>query len=155
MTTTPQPQTMTTTPQPANMTTTRARTVPVLSYENPTAGSVKATRKELHRLGVTDAEIDAGEKRFDIETRGAWGVCSKLRAVVKTGEFGEYSRMLWSQFYSMRTMSKPNQTGTCIEGYVSIRGKKSTCFTSSQLFELPCGKLVDVAVIFSRSKIKR
>ena len=131
------------------------KTHPVLSYDNPTSGSVKATREELNKLGITNEEIEAGEKRFKHETWGCYGVTKSLKAIVETGEFGEHSVMTWKQFYPVRTMSNPRQSGYDMEGVVSIGGRKSTCFTSSQLFELPCGKLVDVAVIFSRSKFKR
>lgn len=131
------------------------KTNPILSYDNPTSGSVKATREELLKLGVTAEEIEAGEKRFEMETWGCYGVIRSLRAIVATGEFGEHGAMTWKQFYSMRTMSNPRQSGYDMEGVVSVGGRKSTCFTSSQMFELPCGKLVDVAVIFSRSKFKR
>lgn len=130
------------------------KTKPILKYENPTSGSVKATREELNLLGVTDAEIDAGEKRFEMETWGYYGVVKSLKAVVECAEFGANSRPTWRQFYTVRTMSNAKPSGYDMEGFVSIGGKKSSCFTSSQLFELPCGKLVDVAVIFSRSKIK-
>lgn len=128
---------------------------PILSYDSPTSGSVKATREDLLKLGVTEAEIEAGEKRFETETWGCYGVTRSLRAIVECGEFGEFSRMTWKQFYPVRTMSNPRQSGYEMEGVVSVGGRKSTCFTSSQMFELPCGKLVDVAVIFSRSKFKR
>jgi len=131
------------------------KTKPILSYDNPTSGSVKATREDLLKLGVTDAEIEAGEKRFETETWGCYKVVRTLRAVVECGEFGEHSAMTWQQFYPVRTMSNPQQSGYDMEGVVSLGGIKSTCFTSSQLFELPCGKLVNVAVIFSRSNIKR
>tara|TARA_R110000868_G_scaffold376934_1_gene642182 strand:- start:11 stop:409 length:399 start_codon:yes stop_codon:yes gene_type:complete len=128
---------------------------PILSYDNPTSGSVKATREDLLRLGVTEAEIEAGEKRFKTESWGCYGVTRSLRAVVECGDFGEHSAMIWKQFYPVRTMSNPRQSGYDMEGVVSVGGIKSTCFTSSQLFELPCGKLVDVAVIFSRSEFRR
>jgi hypothetical protein len=127
------------------------KTHPILSYDNPTSGSVKATREQLHALGVTDAEIEAGEKRFDIETWGCYGVIRSLKGIVETGEFVE-GTMKWKQFYSVRTMTHPKQSGYDMEGTVSLGGVKSSGFTSSQLFELPCGKLVNVAVIFSRSK---
>jgi hypothetical protein len=130
------------------------KTKPILSYDSPTCGSVKATREQLKQLGVTDAEIDAGEKRFEMETWGCYGVIRTLRAIVECGEFGDHSRMTWKQFYPIRTMSNPKQSGYDMEGIVSLGGRKSTCFTSSQLFELPCGQLVDVAVIFARSKFK-
>ena len=128
---------------------------PILSYDNPTSGSVKATSEQLHALGITEAEIEAGEKRFEMATWGCYGVIRSLRAIVETGEFGEHSVMTWKQFYPVRTMSNPRQSGYDMEGTVSLGGVKSSCFTSSQLFELPCGNLVDVAVIFSRSKVKR
>lgn len=131
------------------------RTRPILSYDNPTSGSVKATREQLLELGVTSEEIEAGEKGFETETLGCYGVTRTVRAVVECGEFGEFHQIKWKDFYSMLTMSKPRQSGYEMDGVVSIGGRKDTCFTSSQLFELPCGKLVDVAVIFSRSKTRR
>lgn len=132
------------------------KTEPIISLENPPSGAIPATPQQLAALGITPAEIEAGEKRFDSTDSGApWHVTRSLRAIVQTAEFNpENHAKRWADFYPMRTMTNPRSAGYDMEGFVSLRGKKSSCFTTSQLFELPDGKLVDVAVIFSRSKIR-
>lgn len=42
------------------------------------------------------------------------------------------------------------QSGYELEGKVSVGGKKRSCFTSSQLFEID-GETVDIGVIFARN----
>jgi hypothetical protein len=49
--------------------------------------------------------------------------------------------------YGKRTLSRPRETGYQLEGAVSIGGRKLRGFTSSQLFELPNGKLISAATI--------
>ena len=50
--------------------------------------------------------------------------------------------------YGVRTLSDIRESGYELEGRVSINWKKHRGFTSSQLFKLEDGKLVDVAIIF-------
>jgi hypothetical protein len=52
--------------------------------------------------------------------------------------------------YGFRTLTGIRQGGYELEGRVSIGGRKYAAFTSSQLFELPDGRLIDIATIHAR-----
>jgi len=52
--------------------------------------------------------------------------------------------------YGNRTLSNPKPGGYELEGRVSLQGKKHTAFTSSHLFDLENGHLIDVGIIFVR-----
>lgn len=100
------------------------------------------------------AAIDAGERRGEMVTVGPWSICRRYKALATTatwrpgysGGVDEYT------IYGDRTMTRPRQGGYELEGWVSIEGKKRSCFTSSILFELPDKRLIDVAVIHVRTK---
>lgn len=131
------------------------KTQPVIRIENPKAGSVPATLEQLHALGVTDAEIAAGEKRLESTHVGPWHICTSLRGIVERAQFDRDAfpvKTEWKEFYPVRTMSRPRPMGFDMEGHISLNGKRVSAFTSSQLFELPGGRLIDVAVIFARNK---
>ena len=131
-------------------TATLGKSAPVIRMENPPSGAIPATLEQLAALGFTPEEIEAGEKRFDSVHSGPWSICRSLRGVVQRAEFGEYHGKKWVEFYPARKMSNPRPCGYDMEGVISLNGKKSTAFTSSQLFELPDGRLVDCAIIFAR-----
>jgi len=120
---------------------------PVIDTTNPPAGAIPATEEQLAALGVTPAEIAAGEKRFDMTHRDAWHVCTSLAAIAEHSEYGEFSRVTRARFWPVRRMSNPRQNGHAMEGRVSIGGRKIPAFTSSQLFELPNGRLIDIATL--------
>ena len=126
------------------------KTTPVLDILNPPAGAIPATEAQLIALGLTPEDIAAGEKRGEMKTRGAWSIPVSYRAIVETKDFGEYSTVTRARFWPARTMHAPRQSGYELEGRVSLGGKKISAFTSSQLFELPDGRLVDCATIFVR-----
>jgi len=88
------------------------------------------------------------EKRADITTRGPWGIIRSFKAlcVRQNFETGEVT------IYGYRSLYNIRQSGYEPEGYVSVGGKKYTAFTSSHLFELENGHLIDVATIFPRVK---
>jgi hypothetical protein len=50
--------------------------------------------------------------------------------------------------HGMRTLSKATQEGYHLRGLVSIKGKTHRAFTTSYLFELPDGALVNVNVLY-------
>lgn len=131
--------------------TTKTNT-PIIDIVAPPAGAIPATNEQLLALGIPQPSIDAGRHSFEMVQTFPWGTIRKLRAVVEFAEFGEFSSKKWAKFYPMRAMSRPMEDGYCMRGYVSVGGKKYKAFTSSQLFELPCGKLVDVAVIFASER---
>ena len=144
----------TTTTTTDTMKSTRTRTAPVIRMENPPCGSIPATEEQLLALGFTPEELAAGEKRLESTHLGPWQICTSLRGIVKRWEFTPDSsaRRRWVEFYAPRTMSRPRSCGYDMEGTISLAGRKSSAFTSSQLFELPDGRLVNAGIIFSRDK---
>jgi len=92
------------------------------------------------------ATID--EKRANISTFGPWGIIAGFKALCVRQDFdnGEIT------IYGCRRLQKIRQGGYELEGRVSIGGKEYTAFTSSHLFELENGHLIDVATIFPRMK---
>jgi hypothetical protein len=83
------------------------KTKPILTYDSPTSGSVKATREDLLKLGVTDAEIEAGKKRFEMET---WGpTIEKLGCIdYETVVLGENA--IWSLLDAKNNRNEPELT---------------------------------------------
>jgi len=92
------------------------------------------------------ATID--EKRSEMTFRGPWQVIRSFKAlcVRQNFETGEVT------IYGYRPLYNIRQEGYELEGYVSVGGKKYTAFTSSHLFELENGHLIDVAIIFPRMR---
>ena len=82
-----------------------------------------------------------GERRLDIETRGPWGIVSKITGLAVAKEPNGV------RVYGDRSLLKPRESGHDMEGRVSIDGKSYRAFTSSQLF-LHQGKLVDIAILY-------
>ena len=86
----------------------------------------------------TEAELAAGEKRFDMVPIGYCGVKS-VSGMAFEPIYG--SKQPWQsgdpivawRVWGLRTMSLPTQLGYELEGKVSIQGKKRRAFTSSQL----------------------
>lgn len=96
--------------------------------------------------------IDAGELRGEIAHKGPWGIISSYRAITVTATWKPGPTFEYVDEYTIhgfRTMSA-RESGYELEGFVSIAGKKRSCFTSSILFELPDGKLINVACIHAR-----
>ena len=106
---------------------------------------------EQAKTFLTDAEIAAGEKRFEIETRGPWGQVSKVAGVAITATwiaetFGRrYIETM--TIHGPRVLANAHEMGYDMEGRVSIDGKVWRAFTSSILFELPDKRLINVAVL--------
>lgn len=81
------------------------------------------------------------ESRFQIQTRGPWGLVSKLKGLaVEKGEGGVI-------VHGLRSLDNARESGYAMEGKVSIGGKKYRAFTSSQMFKVN-GKLADVAILY-------
>lgn len=116
----------------------------------PEAGATPITREQLLALGIPATAIDAGEHRFDIETRGPWSIPVRVSGLAETVERqAEFPHRETSvTLHGIRAMSAPTQSGYQMEGRVSLGGKKHRAFTASRLFQLPCGKLVDVACLY-------
>lgn len=114
---------------------------------NPDSSTLPITYTDLVALGITTEEIGKGEARGELKTYGPWRLPVSFKALCMSCEWGEYSKVTDSKAYGIRTLSKPRSSGYALEGTVSVNGRKVRGFTSSQLFVLPDGKLVEVAII--------
>jgi hypothetical protein len=126
---------------------------PVIRIENPPAGAIPATVEQLTALGFTQAEIDAGEKRWEFLP------FRRFRAIVERAEWGKDQHgcntgKAWVEFYPVRTLTDTRENGYAMDGRVSLNGRKLSAFTSDALFELPDGRLISAAVIFARDTTK-
>ena len=118
------------------------------TIKNPNC-AIKLTKEEAINLGI-DPTL---EKQYgEMDTQNPWGICTKFKALCLSKTYEKhmgYTEVKEAVLYGLRTMSRPKQGGHELEGYVSIKGKKYSAFTSSQLFEVE-GKLIDVSVIHAR-----
>ncbi len=104
---------------------------------------------------LSEADIKAGQQRGKLTTQGPWGIPVSYKALATT-QIWEDS-VPWDlspglpigslRVFGPRTLTGIRQDGHALEGRVSINGKSYRAFTSSQLFELPDGTLVDVAIL--------
>jgi hypothetical protein len=129
------------------------------TWFKPVPAALPITRQELIEMGISEEQIESGEARGELKTSGPWQIPVSYKALCTSSKWdaektADYRRgsVLSVTFYGMRTMNKIRQSGYEIEGYVSVNGKKCSCFSSSQLFELENGKLIDVAVIHARMR---
>jgi len=114
---------------------------------NPPAGAISISQELAESFGLT-----GGEKRLDVETFGPWRIPVRLRGLCVTTEFDKtcgYTRSKGFACFGVRTMTRPRESGYQMEGQVSVMGRKVRAFTSSKLFQLPSGKLIDCGVIFA------
>lgn len=111
--------------------------------------AIKLTKDEAVSLGI---DITQDEIRGEVETRGPWNIVTGYRALCISNEYvntSMFTKIASTEIFGQRQLSRPNESGYCLEGYVSIGGKKYTAFTSSTLFEVD-GKLINVATINAR-----
>ena len=87
------------------------------------------------------------DQRHDIEVRGPWHQPVKLQALAVSYTWTTHHSMETITLYGKRSLCSLKESGYQLEGKVSINNVKRRGFTSSQLFELPDGRLIDVAVI--------
>lgn len=120
------------------------------TWQNPPAGALPITEEELIAFGIPKEAIVAGEHRGDLKTVGMWQLPKSYTALCMSAVFDDskgYTRTTSATVYGIRTLSGCNQSGYALEGKVSVEGRKVRGFTSSQLFELPDKRLVNVATI--------
>jgi hypothetical protein len=118
----------------------------VLDYK---PGAVVLTEQQA-RLLFTDSEIEKGEARGEMSTVGMWQLPVRYRAVCTSNSFDRESFPIGHgplNVYGKRCLVDIRQAGFEIEGRVTVNGKKHRGFSSSQLFELPSGKLISCAII--------
>ena len=88
------------------------------------------------------------DKRGELVTRGPWQLPVTFRAVAISCEWGEFNFLKTITLYGQRNLSNAKQEhGYCLSGTVSIGGIKRRGFTSTQLWQLPDGQLIETAVI--------
>jgi hypothetical protein len=119
---------------------------PAIISRNPDF-AIPATMEQLAALGVTAEEIAKGEKRFDFTHFGPWHLCRSIRAVVEFSHRDESGKVTLKAFFPARTMHAPRSCGYDLEGRIPFAGRKASAFTTSQMFELPDGRLVEVATL--------
>jgi hypothetical protein len=128
------------------------RQKPLILQAQP--GATPISLEDAIRLFGPEA-ILAGELRGDSTHRDPWSIITsyKAHAVTATWKPGPagYDYCDTYTLHGIRTISAPWQSGYNFEGYVSIAGKRRSCFTSSILFKLPDGRYIDVAVIHART----
>ena len=56
--------------------------------------------------------------------------------------------------YGRRAMTGLKASGYATDGWVSVGGKRRSCFTSDHLFELPGKKLISAGVLYMHTKQK-
>lgn len=118
------------------------------------AGSTKISLDDA-LIFIGQEAIDAGTKHGEIQTRGPWSIITSYKALATTATWKPGPTYDYVDEYTLhgdRVLSGVRESGYELEGYVSINGVRHSAFTSSILFELPDGKLIDVAVIHARSR---
>jgi len=119
-------------------------------------GALPISKRELIDMGISEKDIDKGESRGKFKTIPPWGIPVTYRAMVMSRVYTPKEKQRYIAetetvtMYGIRTMGKISQSGYEIEGWLSLNGKKTRGFSSSQLFELENGKLVDIAIIHAR-----
>lgn len=125
----------------------------ILAIEDP-GTAVKLTEDQAQRVGI-DLNTKDGTQHLKIQYWGPWSIPVKVKGLAVACIFGKFSRKTHLVIYEGdRTLTRPVQSGYCLDGTISLHGGKYTCFTSSQLFELPGKKLIDVGTIHARIKDK-
>lgn len=118
-----------------------------------TAGALPITRDELIAFGVPSECIDKGEYRGEVKCVGQGQIPVSFRALCMSAVWTpEDKRRISAEresetAYGLRSLLSPRESGYALHGLVCVAGRKVRGFTSSQLFRLPDGKLVSVAII--------
>lgn len=127
----------------------------VLPY---TPGSLKLTEEHVKALGFTPEQIAHGEIRGELKTVGMWQIPVTYKALCTSNNWNEDQSGITHSgpvhVFGVRVLSAVRQSGHELEGRVSLNGRKYRGFTSSQLFELPNGKLISVATIHACGVLK-
>jgi hypothetical protein len=117
-----------------------------ITITNP-GSSTKLTNKQIRLLGI---DPNADKVNGEMKTFGPWQMPINYKAICESMVFGDYSSVKEVTIYGYRTMYNVRQSGYCLEGWVSVQGKKRSCFTSDMLIETETGHLISVATIHAR-----
>ena len=114
---------------------------------NCPGGAVPISGEQFREFVAAEFE----DRHHDIEVRGPWQQPVKLQALAVSYTWsGNFTETI--TLHGRRSLCSLKESGYQLEGKVSVNGAKHRGFTSSQLFELPSGRLIDVAVIVVCSK---
>ena len=110
---------------------------------NCPGGAVSISEEQFRDFVGSEFE----DQHHDIEVRGPWHQPVKLQALTVSYTWTTHHSIETITLYGKRSLCSLKESGYQLEGKVSINNVKRRGFTSSQLFELPDGRLIDVAVI--------
>ena len=82
-----------------------------------------------------------------MEHYGPWQIPIRYTALVVSSVWGEHNFRETITLHGYRTLYNLKQSGHCLKGTVSVGGYKRRGFTSSELWELPDGRLIETATI--------
>ena len=119
-----------------------------LIINNPDV-AIKLTKEQFKVFNIDTSK----DTHLNTEHSGVWqqiAKCSGLCMSATWDKSSMFARKTEAVIYGNRTMSDIRSGGYELEGRVSIDGKKYTCFTSSQLFDTPEGKTIEVGIIHAR-----
>lgn len=110
---------------------------------------------EQARQFLGEEAIASGERRLAIQTAGPWSIICACKGLAVTAEWVPHPSFPGTDrkevksytLHGERALCRATPSGYALEGEVSIEGKKWRAFTSSLLFRLPDGKLVNCAVL--------
>lgn len=104
-------------------------------------GTCAAITHEQAAILFTPDELKVGQKRGEIQSYGGgWQI---------TKSYTAYAVDTKTQtIYGLRTLQDVQSLGYELEGRVKAGGRRVRGFTSSLLFELPDGTLIDCAIIY-------
>ena len=119
----------------------------MITIKNPDV-AVKLTTEQAISLGI---DINAESHRGDLITQGMWDIPVRFISLCISVKFSKGLCPVKEEItiYGKRTMTNPRQNGYCLDGQVSIKGRKYSSYTSSQMFEVD-GRLIDVCTINAR-----
>ena len=121
-----------------------------IKVDNP-GSSIILTKEQADSIGI---DLNADSHRLELTTVGPWGVAWKCKGICITTEFikSDWGRIEKTSitFHGDRTLTNVRQAGYYLEGYVSIKGKKYSACTHSELIEVD-GKLIEVEVLCART----
>ena len=109
------------------------RSYPVIKPD----GSLDGTPEALTVWSIPAPPVH--EVRGEMNTVGPWQIVMGYRALA----VDKHGRV-----FGVCSLDKPRDSSGCLEGKVSIEGKKYRAFTSSRLFRRADGSLCDVATLY-------
>lgn len=111
--------------------------------------AIQLTEMQAKEIGLN---LNNEEQRGELKTFGVWNIPVSYKAICLCSTWDKdslISKRIETKIFGLRTMTNVRQGGYELEGFVSVGGKKYSCFTSSQLFEVN-GKLINAAIIHAR-----